>query len=897
MLAQRPRHTPATVYTRLVSGGRSPRVLQQLRIPVEVVKVVEPLFDNDVDLYETMHAFDGDINVKWDVSKPSYKKLDVDGYNGTYSIGRYVMKGHGITSIMGWNKDLRDAVLSYGYDQYDINHGLASVIHHYFHPEGLPGLWSVIQRLDAMEAGQYRSTIKDVVIRTLQGSNIPAHAIYNDVIQEDWYPVLRREASKVHQAMERDYPGFVNLAKAKREKDGAENGTWAATAVQMFYQDVEAKIQTTVIAKLAKDFEVKKEDILINCDALFIPKVLGKDPVEMVPILNSIVDYVEYSHKVMAQPFFIPNLDDVLTRVHGTSLGIALDGYHEWKKDFEKHTFYVRDIDRFATLNFRDRSIYYTTWKNLVESRFACHREMVKEWLNDPERRAVDCVVNRPPPIICGSNVFNTWDFSKGFRAANLPPIREGENLEVIIKDVLEMFRCIVSHNPQHYEYLIKFLADSLQNPGIKRAQYIGMYGEQGVGKNELIERFFMDKIVGHDMCVTYKSIANMAEGYETGWQTKSWVLIHEADAKDFTTYNQFLKGITGSVYQTSNVKYGPKISVEFYGRIIMLSNYVNTFSEDSMVSRRQGLRCVASSFRSVPNALETLDNIKVQRAFYDYLMEYPLEGWDPERDRVDDDVMADASFASSFRKEQGNMMMVLLDCGLDKLYEQYRTPSGNGIGYNPVFKFPQYAIHEAYYDICGYDGEDPKRVKNAHVVNMAALITKIGKTILSSVGRQRYPFFRSGVQMRSPSFEANYPALKKAINDRMEQYKVRDHFEMQYHERQVNALLDKYMTETIVGEGWEPCSDTIAVPESSTLRTAHHNRPGQQPAYVIRERGQVVFASDDLEEINKELGHAWVEDGVLHNPHANKDIPIPGDWNKTMVELIYPFYVRDRTM
>jgi hypothetical protein len=181
-------------------------------------------------------------------------------------------------------------------------------------------------------------------------------------------------------------------------------------------------------------------------------------------------------------------------------------------------------------------------------------------------------------------------------------------------------------------------------------------------------------------MSITYKSISEWAEKHETGWHDKMWVMVHEAEYKDFTTHYQFLKGVTGSVIQNLNEKNVKMQKVEFYGRIIMLSNYVNAFNEDNLTARRQGLRCVASSFRDVPNALEILDNEKVQRAFYDYLMDYDVDNWDAERDRVDSDDLKDANFMTTFRKEQGNMMMILLYLALDKLYETYRKIDGKSL-------------------------------------------------------------------------------------------------------------------------------------------------------------------------------------------------------------------------
>lgn len=573
--------------------------------------------------------------------------------------------------------------------------------------------------------------------------------------------------------------------------------------------------------------------------------------------------------------------------------------------------FYLSSVDKFVTINERTRELYYTSWKNMMESRYPFYKEELKKWYADPDRRTYHRIVNQPPPNICNARDFNMWGFNAVFRASTLPELGPDDDMMALVAPVLECFRRIVSGNQDHFDYLMHYMADSLQNPGLKRAQYVGMYGEQGVGKNELMERFWLDKIVGPGLSVTYKSIGEMAEKYETGWHDKMWVMIHEVEYKDFVAHYQFIKGVTGSLHQISNTKHGALQSIEFYGRIIMLSNYANAFNEDNLISRRQGLRCVASSFRDVPNALEIMDDPKVQRAFYDYMMDYDLEGWDAERDRVDSSALQDANFMTTFRKEQGNMMMVLMHCALDKLYEIYRKIDDKASvqpTYLEEFAFPQSIIYDAYFELCNFEA-DEKRTKNAHLVNMAAMGTQLDaggmKKLIGQAGRARHPFFKGKLQMVRPGFRANYPLLKNAIQERMDKYIVEEHFDIQQETERIVAKLEAYHQEQL-DAGWEYRPNVVVTigQEPRATKTAHYNKPGEMPAYVIKEKGEVVFASDDLEEINKELGEAWVEDRdgvqILHHPKTGKQCKLGDTYmrphGKMMIEKQFPFYVRDRT-
>lgn len=902
MAQTRPRY-PVMLRQRLIRHVRTPRIKQDLRIPVEVVRAIDGYFDEFHDEIKAMKDYDGDIKAVWNLSRPCYKKFSNDEYGGTYRLGRFLAPQEGVSSIMGWRRELRDSIMAYGYDQYDISHALPTIIFHYFKDLNLPNLSSAIRELESCTDN--REATKQVITRVLQGCGVPSTTETLDVMQCEWYDGLVYEARKIHEAMETRYPGFVSLCKAKRRKDRKPEDGWSATAIQIFYDDVESTVQMESVAKLDADNQV-----LINCDALFVPKTFRGDALQILNDLHADMG-IKYVHKPMMQRVNIPDIDLCLQRAHGVVADhAALGVYGVWKAEFEKNNFFLAEKNRFITLDHRSRKMWSTSAREMIDSRYAYDAENVKQWIADPNRLTYNRIVNCPPPGVCHPTDFNLWGFNSNFRAALLPELHPNDDIDAIVAPVLEMFRCIVSHNHDHFHYLISYMADSLQNPGLKRAQYIGMYGQQGVGKNELMERFWLDKIVGSELSVTYGSIAEWADQFEDGWQNKMWVMVHEAEYKDFTSYYRFLKSITGSEKVNSNTKYGIKMKVNFYGRIIMLSNYANAFNEDNIISRRQGLRCVASSFRSVPNAIQILKSEKVQRAFYDYLMDFDIDGWDPERDRVDSELLHDANFLNTFRKEQGNMMMVMMHICLDYLYERFRKldDKADVPEYMRKFTFPQAAIYDAYYELCNYETDD-KRAKNAHVINMAALasILKPGNPAMLFKQKQaRHPYFRGNQQMNRPGFEIDYPLMKKMVEDRMREYEVVKFIDVQLEKERILAKLEAYHQEQI-DAGWEyrpSVLQTLSVPKT---KTAHLAKAQDSYKYVIRQGGKVIFGSDDLEDINRELGEAWIEECETRNGDVVEVLHVQGreielgsrymcDYGRTMLELRFPYYIRNRT-
>lgn len=877
------------LHERLLRPTRTKPLQQSLFIPIEVAGAFK---DAIPELGDYTY---NDIQVKWQPSRPSYLGLCND-YEGTCRLGRFQNPHGGVQGILNWRKENRDAVLAYGYEQYDIAHAMPTIIYHYFKDLNLPNLRLAIDLLD--ENPPNRAALKHVITMVLQGCNVENELQYMDIMQENWYDALVLEAKKIHRAFKERYPGFVALCKAKRVADRKDPNSWSSTAVQIFFNDVESLLQVKSLQAIGKG--------VINCDALFVPSTLDMPVLQVLNDLHADMG-IRYVHKPMQRTKNIPHIDDAILRVHGVHAQDEERGaYQVWKADFERNNFYLAEKDVFITLNHRTKQIYSTSKANMVESRYAFDKEHVKEWIADPGRLSYDRIINAPPPCVVNPRDFNLWGFNNQFRASTLPDLEEGDNMMELVQPVLDIMRCMVSKNEEHYDYLVRYMADSIQNPGIKRAQYIAVFGKQGVGKNEFYERFWMDKIIGPELCASYGSLAGMGAKFEDGWQSKMCVLIHEVDFKDFSAHHQFLKSVTGSEMVDMETKYGIKVKVHFFGRIIMLSNYVNAFTSDSMVARRQGLRCTASSFREVEGALNHLRNPKVQRAFFNYLSDLNLEGWDPELHRVDSDNLREANFMTTFMRTQGNSMLVVLYAGLDRLYELYRRPFDNE-QYNNHLIFPVSAITEAFFEYTGWESNKNSNAPNTHLASLPGILDVPDKNLFPRKNAKTL-YRKGGKTQPKACVSLDYTEVKALIENKVQELNLGAYLDLEDIKTRVVAKVDKYHQDQI-DAGFEYRPATIQFLDVPKTKTAHRNKPGESPRYTIRQGGQTIFGSDDLEEINQQLGEAWVED-VIDAGQNDKHVQILHyngrteylddkylkDFGTTMLELRFPAYVHDRT-
>jgi hypothetical protein len=910
---QRQRFTQVT-HDRFLKNGRQKKVDQRVFLPAKVVDAVARQYElehgDKLTLLDAHREGDGSYRFTFKAERKTYN-YQVN-YGGQRAIGRLI-NGRGVDGIMGWPKELRNHLLAPGYEQYDMVHAMPSIMFHFFKHLSLPGLESAIKAIDDEVDGPRRSEIKQMVIAGLQCRDVinASTPTQLDVIQADWWAHLLSDGRKIRDDMGATYRGLVDLCRAKLEDEDRDPEQWYSTALQLFYGDVELCLQMQAIKELTKLKKEIGERTLICCDALFVPKLHGEVPGRIVQILNDAVRIVKYNSKQMLCLPGTDMTDEEIVELHGCpSLQAENSEYAIFKAAFEPDHFFLKSSSTYCWID--GKKIHQYPWKTFVEVLYRHQLNMVVAWTGDPLRRSYNEIGNYPPPLVCPDNVFNLWGFNNDFRAATLPELGDDVDIQEKIQPILRAFQLAVSEDPEAYRWLMCYIADMLQQPGVKRAQYVVIYGEQGVGKNELFERFLGEKIVGTANFASMGTLEDWGHPFSSDWQDKTLVVVGEVEPGDLRKHMGFVKNVMGSTNVRVNVKHGKKYETQWYGRVFMLTNHANAASEDNTKARRIGLRCICSDLHQVEDLLDAVNDPIAQRAFYDYMMEWDTNGWDPEKDRADNQHLVEPNFMTSFKFEPGNFMALILYCIFDRLYEHYRRLDKDQGVFKQLFAVPQAIFQDMLIDCHGWE---KKGSSNKHVAELSAVAAKIdptGKKEFMFKGAQTYlPYRRAnGRPVSKPCFNFNYQEVKDFLNGFAEKHRLPDRFDIDEITTTAEAAMDKYH-ESLSDAGLTYRPDTIAELIVPASLKAHLRPAGTQgPKYQVRDRGQVIFESDDLEEINKELGEAWVgeytdpEDGrdfrVLHHQRINKDIELcqvyMGEHGKKMLELIFPFYVRDRT-
>ena len=212
-------------------------------------------------------------------------------------------------------------------------------------------------------------------------------------------------------------------------------------------------------------------------------------------LLTEIEEYVESK---------VPGLNMKWTyKQHDTSLQIPddfvaekPDEYAEWKSVFESEWCKVKNVSAFirkynnngkTSLIMQNESGLLTAYKHECffktdENGKQKRVSFINEWFLDPHMRCYDAIESIPPPLICPPNIFNTW-IDSPYESQVIHPEDPEFDLEAV-KIFTEHIEILSGRNKETFDYIINWVAQSIQLPAEKMGVALNFISSQGVGKN-----------------------------------------------------------------------------------------------------------------------------------------------------------------------------------------------------------------------------------------------------------------------------------------------------------------------------------------------------------------------------------------------------------------------------
>lgn len=243
-------------------------------------------------------------------------------------------------------------------------------------------------------------------------------------------------------------------------------------------------------------------------------------------------------------------------------------------------------------------------------------RELFKDWDSHPMRKVVKGLVFEPSGIVPDHHV-NLFD---GFPLA--PGTRGAEGCRRILQHIYRL----CGKRDDEFEWLVRWMAYPLQNPGAKMATSVIMHGAEGTGKS-----LIWDRVIGAIYGKYAITVGQMQiESQFTGWQSgKCFAQCEEVVARNEQAhYKGRLKHLVSGSTLIINEKNLPAREENNHLNTVFLSNSDKPLSLDLGDRRYLVLKIMDVPDQAYFDALiDEIDNGGVEE-FYGHLLRLDLKGF-----------------------------------------------------------------------------------------------------------------------------------------------------------------------------------------------------------------------------------------------------------------------------
>lgn len=243
-------------------------------------------------------------------------------------------------------------------------------------------------------------------------------------------------------------------------------------------------------------------------------------------------------------------------------------------------------------------------------------REMFKLWDETPLRKIVRGMVFEPSGVIpeFTVNLFSGFAIAPGTQGARGCP------------RILQHIYRLCGMRDDEFEWLVRWMAYPLQNPGAKMATSVVMHGDEGTGKS-LIWDEVIGKIYG-DYMITVGQL--QIESAFTGWQSKRCLaLCEEVVARNEKAhYKGMLKHLVTGRTLVINEKNMPARSETNHMNSVFLSNSMNPLELDLGDRRYMVLFITDVPDQAYFDALMAEINNGGVEEFYQHLITLDMKGF-----------------------------------------------------------------------------------------------------------------------------------------------------------------------------------------------------------------------------------------------------------------------------
>jgi len=675
-----------------------------------------------------------------------------------------------------------------------------------------------------------------------------------EIGRDDLIKAIKFEVSLWAREIRNQYPDFFEMISTKCM---AERKPHHIEGTALFYAacDMENAVMREAIQYLASDHE----DIVWKYDGVLVPKtkLAGKTQEQWMMDLNEHIK----DRLLLDVQFAVKDL-------HANSFGIVfgpdenngLTPYQQWKARFERTYAHCSNPPSFMMFSRDGRRFIDLKKCDFEHNTMAENKDFVKQWLEDPDKRMYRERDFLPPPRQAGEGVYNLYH---GIAAAELASNED----HVDITPYLNHVRLLMGSNDENATYMHKLIAQKIQKPGLKWRVMPIIMSTQGVGKDIWFD--FLASIMGEHQTLKVDGVHKLMTTNSGQLEGKLLCCFQEMGYKDTKDNEEYLKALITNATIQLEQKY---VKTFHATNVVDIIGFTNNFNAINVAQGDRRYFIVVADSKHAQDAeymqplLAFFFDDRNKRAVYDYYMGISVEDFDSSAERPITDAYQEAAEAS-----------ISL---IDRFFQERLADWKRKADQDPDIKM---RAHDTLRIKCG-----------AMIADFIEYAKEMG--IKNAENKSKMQHF--------------LVTMKRELGGRTHKYVTENHQELmavaKSHGTKVYDI-DLKGLEAYLAKIFDVAPEEEPEAEVHLTRTAHR-RNGR---FDIKEGSEVVAVVDTLEEVNKELGQAYVDTRfdeatgeyvqVLVNQVVNREIPLGreymGEGGKTRLEAKYPFYIRDRTV